>query len=371
VRRIGLPEMLDCALGVLKRARPYQDSDHVLNIAYNLLCGGQVLDDIEIRRNDATFLDALGARAIPDRWNDAGVRFMFGHDASPSYVDRAENLHPGDFEELCRKAHRAFANKRAKQPRVKEEIVRERGYLNLRLVAEDTAEFEHHPQRTKRSYRVVVLRKLIEEERGQLSVGTNFRYFFYITNDHTLSQDQVIAEANGRCDQENIIEQLKNGVRALRAPLNTLEANWAYMVVASLAWSIKTWCALLLPVAPRFREQPTDFVCCAWTFAPSCSVSSSSPRRSCAKAGASSSVCSPGVLSSPSSSACSTLGNASACVMHSGPRSPTANLQPPTLNFPPPKIHNPIPVPTAHAVPYTSVLRSLRLSARLCARAVA
>ena len=66
VRRVGLPEMLDAELGILKRARPYQDSDHVLNIAYNILCGGQVLDDIEVRRNDAAFLDALGTRAIPD-----------------------------------------------------------------------------------------------------------------------------------------------------------------------------------------------------------------------------------------------------------------------------------------------------------------
>jgi hypothetical protein len=44
-------------------------------------------------------------------------------------------------------------------------------------------------------------------------------------------------------------------VRALHAPLNTLEANWAYMVIASLAWSIKAWTALLLPVAPRWRER--------------------------------------------------------------------------------------------------------------------
>ena len=66
VREIGLPEIVDSQLDILKRARPYQDSDHVLNIAYNILCGGQVLDDIEVRRNDATFLDMLGARAIPD-----------------------------------------------------------------------------------------------------------------------------------------------------------------------------------------------------------------------------------------------------------------------------------------------------------------
>jgi len=65
-RRVGLVDALDARLKVLKQPRPYFDSDHVLNLAYNPLCGGQVLEDIEIRRNDAVFLDALGARSIPD-----------------------------------------------------------------------------------------------------------------------------------------------------------------------------------------------------------------------------------------------------------------------------------------------------------------
>lgn len=45
---------------------PYHESDHVLNIAYNLLCGGRVLEDIELRRNDPAFLTALGTKSIPD-----------------------------------------------------------------------------------------------------------------------------------------------------------------------------------------------------------------------------------------------------------------------------------------------------------------
>jgi hypothetical protein len=190
-----------------------------------------------------------------DRWDAAGVRFVFGYDANPAFVDRAENVHSGDYEELVRKADEVFAQPRAKQPRIKEEIVRERGYLNKRLLAEDTAEFEHRPTKSKKTYRIVVLRKLIEEERGQLSVGTDFRYFFFITNDLALMQQEVVAESNARCNQENLIEQLKNGTRALHAPLNTLDANWAYMVIASLAWTIKAWCALLLPVTPRWRER--------------------------------------------------------------------------------------------------------------------
>jgi hypothetical protein len=394
VRGIGLPESIDEQLGILKRARPYRDSDHVLNIAYNVLCGGHVLDDIEVRRNDAAYLDMLGAEAIPDpttaadfcrrfdgdavwrlmrivnetrvavwkrsrrdlatetaridadgsivptlgeckqgmdlsfkgvwgyhpllislantgeplfiinrsgnrpshegapaaldeaialckragygdvllrgdtdftmtahldRWDAAGARFVFGYDANPGFVGRAEDLHIGDYEELVRKANEQFAGRpRAKQPRVKEEIVKARGYLNKRLIAEDTAEFEHRPTKATRSYRIVVLRKLIDEERGQRTLGSDFRYFFYVTNDRKLTQAQVVAESNGRCNQENLIAQLKSGVRALHAPLNTLEANWAYMVIASLAWSIKAWAALLLPVTGRWRERHQD-----------------------------------------------------------------------------------------------------------------
>src|SRR5690606_33765319 len=81
---------------------------------------------------------------------------------------------------------------RAKQPRVKQELVQECGYLNQRLLAEDTAEFDFRPRRAKTTCRVIVLRKLIEEERGQLSIVTDFRYFFYVTNDGSLSQDEVV-----------------------------------------------------------------------------------------------------------------------------------------------------------------------------------
>ncbi|MCA9629186.1 MAG: transposase, partial [Myxococcales bacterium] len=104
----------------------------------------------------------------------------------------------------------------------------------------------------KREYRVVVLRKMITEERGQLSLSTDFKYFFYVTNDLKMTQAEVVTESNLRCHQENIISQLKTGVRALHAPLNTLNANWAYMVIASLAWSLKAWFGLLQP--PRSKK---------------------------------------------------------------------------------------------------------------------
>ena len=164
-------------------------------------------------------------------------------------------MHINDYEELVREAGRAFSTTRAKQPRIKEEIVKERGYLNKRLISEDTAEFDHKPAKAKKTYRIIVLRKYIVEERGQLTLSEDFRYFFYVTNDRALTQEQVIADSNARCNQENLIEQLKNGARALHAPVNTLNANWAYMVIASLAWTLKVWSGLLLPVSPRRRQK--------------------------------------------------------------------------------------------------------------------
>ena len=66
VQRLGLVEEIDRHLELLKVHLPYHESDHVLNIAYNVLVGGQRLEDIELRRQDESFLDGLGAQRIPD-----------------------------------------------------------------------------------------------------------------------------------------------------------------------------------------------------------------------------------------------------------------------------------------------------------------
>lgn len=390
---LKLRELIDKQLKLLKQHRPYKESDHVINIAYNILCGGRTLDEIERLRNDLNYLDALGVRSIPDpttagdfcrrfsvddiwtlmqvindvrvgvwqrrgaallgqtaridadgtivettgecrqgigmsykgtwgyhpllvslantgeplylvnrsgnrpshegaaevfdqavdlcrkagfedillrgdtafsltrnfdRWTEKGVRFVFGYLAAPTLVSRADGLADDEFELLVRKADIAYAEqktRRAKQPRVKEAIVKQNGYKNIRLESEEVAEFEHKPTFAKQAYRMVVLRKNLIEEQGQRCLGTNVRYFFYVTNDPKLTPQEVVAEANGRCNQENLIAQLKGGVRSLHSPLNTLEANWAYMVMASLAWSLKAWAALSLPSSPRHRER--------------------------------------------------------------------------------------------------------------------
>jgi hypothetical protein len=84
-RRLGLIDAIDRHLVLFKIHLPYHESDHVLNLAYNPLCEGTCLDDIELRRNDAAFLDALGARRIPDpttagdfcrRFGEADIRAL-------------------------------------------------------------------------------------------------------------------------------------------------------------------------------------------------------------------------------------------------------------------------------------------------------
>jgi hypothetical protein len=380
---------------ILKIHCPYYESDHVLNIAFNAMCGGQTLDDIELRRNDSAFLNALQTEAIPDpttagdfcrrfkeghihtlmdavdearlqvwaqqgpeltsqtavieadgsivettgerkqgmgmsykgiwgyhplvvslantgevlyianrsgnrpshegaasyfdraialchqggfenvllrgdtdfsltanfdRWDEDGVRFIFGYDASAPMVGYAEDelaLHQDGYRELKRRADETFAKKkrRARQPRVKEQIVRDNGYKNTRLKSEDVAEFVYQPKRCKREYRFIVVRKNLSVERGEHVLFDEVRYFFYVTNDNDITAEQVVRNANQRCNQENLIAQLKSGVRALHAPVNTLNANWAYMVMASLAWTLKAWMALLLPISPRWRDK--------------------------------------------------------------------------------------------------------------------
>ena len=66
IGHVGLAGEIDSSLDLLKLHKPYHESDHVLNIAYNALCGGQRLQDIEARRCDRVFLDGLGTESLPD-----------------------------------------------------------------------------------------------------------------------------------------------------------------------------------------------------------------------------------------------------------------------------------------------------------------
>jgi hypothetical protein len=81
---------------------------------------------------------------------------------------------------------------------------------------------------------------------GQQKLFDDTPYFFYITNlSKKMTPQKVVAESNNRCDQENIIAQGK-AMGALSAPLHDLVSNWAYIVMAMLAWNLKCWLSLSL-----------------------------------------------------------------------------------------------------------------------------
>jgi Transposase DDE domain group 1 len=386
-RRSGLITDIDRELHLLKRHLPYHESDHVLNIAFNILAGGTHIEHLELRRNDEVYLDALGARRIPDpttagdfcrrfaepdvlslmdafnqarlrvwdqqpseffdqaiidadgtivptdgeckhgvdiayngqwgyhpllvslantaeplflldrsgnrpsheqadvhldkaidlcrragfrkilmrgdtkstqtrhldRRDQAGdVRFLFGFEAHDCLKARADELPAESYSFLERPPKYPIKTVPRPQPeRVKPEIVKQRGYQTIRLLEEMVAEFDYRPSACPRSCRMVVVRKKLGIDKGQMRLFEEYRYFFYITNDRTMSAEEVVFSANDRRDQEDLIAQLKSGVHALATPVDDLVSNWAYMVMAALAWSLRAWAALLVPVVSR------------------------------------------------------------------------------------------------------------------------
>jgi hypothetical protein len=390
-RHIGLVEAIDDKLHLLKFHLPYHESDHVLNFAYNALCDGDCLEDIELRRNNAAFLDALGARRIPDpttagdfcrrftaehiqvlldiyhdvrirvwaeqpaeffkqaiidmdghlvettgqckegmdiahdgtwgyhpllltlantgevlsiinrsgnrpshegaaeqvdrclavcfrggfqqvllrgdtdfsqthhldRWTaDPRVRFIYGYDAMPNLVKIAEDLEEKCWRPLRRPArYQVKTAPRQRPTNVRDQVVVDREFQNMRLQAEWVAEFTYQPTACARAYRMVVVKKNISVEKGEKRLFDDVRYFFYITNDWQLGAEEVVFQANDRCNQENLIAQLSGGVRALQAPVDNLVSNWAYMVMTALAWNLKAWWALTLPESGRWQDR--------------------------------------------------------------------------------------------------------------------
>ena len=389
VRKLGLAQAIDERLHLLKFHLPYHESDHVLNFAYNALCNGTCLDDIELRRNDVVFLDALGADRIPDPttagdfcrrftiedvetlqdvfdqvrvkvwnqqppdffdeaildvdgtlvptgaggkqgvdiaydgtwgyhpllvslantgevlrivnrsgnrpshegageqldrmiqlcrqagfrsiylrgdtdftqttrldgWETRNVTFLFGIDAMPNLKAIAEDLTASDWLELQRPPqYTAKGKSRTRPEKLKEEIVRERGYKTLTRIKEEVAEVAYRPTACQRTYRLIIIRQTIQVEAGQARLFDEVRYRFYLTNDRKATSRALVFKANDRCNQENLIAQLKGGVHALRAAVDNLVSNWAYMVMTALAWNLKAWFALSVPEHPRHQE---------------------------------------------------------------------------------------------------------------------
>jgi hypothetical protein len=383
VTRLGLVEAIDERLHLLKMHLPYHESDHVLTLAYSVLCGGTRLEDVDRLRNDVPLMNGLGARLLPDPtttgdflrrfteadlltlmdavnsvrpalWTGRGaglldevayldadgtivpttgelkqgmdisykgiwgyapllltlantrevlylvnrpgnapshldaagwidkaitlvaphakrvclrgdtdfaltahfdrwaqtVDFILGTDNIAALRERAEALPAPAWNRLHRPA--PYVTKtgttRARRPNRKRQVITERGFVNLRLDYEDVAEFTYRPGKCARAYRVVVVRKNISRMKGEHALIDEIRYFFYFTTypADTHPAARIVELANGRCDQENIIGQLKSGINALHAPVDDLHSNWAYMLIAALAWNIKSWHATMM-----------------------------------------------------------------------------------------------------------------------------
>jgi hypothetical protein len=144
---------------------------------------------------------------------------------------------------------------RARADNVKAQVVEARGYTNKRLTDEWVTEVKYRPTDCKNTYRLIIVRKDLEvTEQGRLF--DDCKYFFYLTNElkKDLSTNAVVFSSNHRCDQENLMAQL-NQCRALHAPVDNLESNWAFMVMTALSWSLKAWIGLSIPVSGRWQEK--------------------------------------------------------------------------------------------------------------------
>jgi hypothetical protein len=190
-----------------------------------------------------------------DRWDAAGVRFVFGSDARANLIGLADALSARSWTPLERRpASEVRTESRHRPVNVKEAIIGAREFKNLRLEAEAVAEFAYQPVACATPYRMVVVRKNISVEQGDQRLFDQIRYFFYLTNDRETPAAEIVFLANDRCNQENLIAQLK-GVGATRMPVDTLLSNWAYMVMAALAWTLKAWFALRLPETGRWGSR--------------------------------------------------------------------------------------------------------------------
>ena len=190
-----------------------------------------------------------------DRWDNDGIRFVLGFDANKKLTELADSLQESAWKPLVREKPQSTAP-RAKRPNYKEQIVIENGYENQILRCESYAEFEYRPGKCDRAYRMVVVRKEIDVTRGQCLLFDKEKFFFYITNESVaeLPAREVVRGGNKRCNQENTISQGK-ACHALAAPLDNLESNWAYMVISSLAWTLKVWSGMMVRVKGNANQR--------------------------------------------------------------------------------------------------------------------
>jgi hypothetical protein len=202
-------------------------------------------------RGDSAFCQ----QAIFDLCDTQGISFAMVSAAQPNFEKLAEGI-----PERRWRAFRAVAKssvpacrRRRRGKNRRRERARARGKRDLKLEKQWVAEIYYQPARGARPYRLIVRRQRIEEsDQGELF--ELWRYRYVLTNlPRSTPADEVVRQTYRRCDQENVIEQLQNGIAAMRQPTGTLLANWAYLVCARLAQNMKSWLAMLALPAETLR----------------------------------------------------------------------------------------------------------------------
>ena len=152
-----------------------------------------------------------------DRWDaDGRITFVFGYDSKPNLEELAEHLPERAWVKLQRPPrYQAVTGLRHRPENVTDRVVRERGFETLRLQSEAVAEFNYRPHACRQAYRMVVVRKNISKEKGEVRLQDEIRYLFYLTNDWASDAHEIVFSANDRCHQENLLQQLKNGLHGL------------------------------------------------------------------------------------------------------------------------------------------------------------
>jgi hypothetical protein len=218
-------------------------------------CLGRGFDSI-LFRGDTDF----SSTAYLDGWQEKGYRFVFGLMAHKKVRELAQALEQGAFKPLQR-PNREPGELRSRPCNERQLVISAKGYRNFELEEEHVAEIEYQPHKCSRKYRLVILRKTIKVTQAQHLLEPQIRYFFYLSNLEKTSHSAaaIVAQSNQRCNQENLIEQLKNQIQTMRMPTKSFFANWAYLVIGCLAWNLKAWLALSVPKKLRPYFARCDF----------------------------------------------------------------------------------------------------------------
>jgi len=210
---------------------------------------------VYVRGDSAFYQKAIIAECVRRH-----VGFALVMDSYANLIEMAENLPESAWEPFSAHAAQKVARThprrkaRRKRERVRARKACERGYKTLGTIEQWAAEFNYtlRPGLEEfgvvgSTFRVVVKRQLIETRQGQQLLYTDYVYRFIITNIPRREMDaaEVLCFAYGRCDQENIIEQAKHGIAALRMPTGELLANAAFLMAGQLAWCLRAWLSLL------------------------------------------------------------------------------------------------------------------------------